>query len=185
MADGLLSVQHRKPDDTPDQKVKKKKKVSYRYSVKGKQYIPNKVRAVRCVKPLICSGSPCFPKLLNSGLTLWYWYYTWYIFVFRTSWFLPSRLLLDRNLTFSQWKCSLKRPKEVSILGEDYLKNCRNWRTCVSKNLPTFHTNLPLPCQNFHNKVIFESEFGFCSACDICNIGILTVSRLLFGLSRP
>jgi hypothetical protein len=24
--------------------------------------------------------------------------------------------------------------------GEDYRKNCRNWRTCVSENLPTFHT---------------------------------------------
>jgi hypothetical protein len=35
----------------------------------------------------------------------------------------------------------------------------------VSKNVPTFHTylsvwNLPLQCQNFHNKVIFESKFG-------------------------
>ncbi|XP_064618659.1 U3 small nucleolar RNA-associated protein 15 homolog [Lineus longissimus] len=42
MADGLLSIQHRKPEDTPDKKVKKKKKVSYRYSVKGKQYTPSK-----------------------------------------------------------------------------------------------------------------------------------------------
>ena len=43
MADGLVSIRHRKPEVTVAEKMKKEvKKASYQYALK--EYVPNKVR---------------------------------------------------------------------------------------------------------------------------------------------
>lgn len=41
--EGLLSLQRRKPD-TEDKVVRKKKPVSFRYGLRGKTIVPNKVK---------------------------------------------------------------------------------------------------------------------------------------------
>ena len=44
MADGLLSIQHRKEPQEPSEVKKKKKKSSYRYTLDSQKYLPRKVQ---------------------------------------------------------------------------------------------------------------------------------------------
>jgi hypothetical protein len=44
--EGLLSLQRRKPDDEVTVKKPKKKTVSFRYGLRGKTIIPNKVNYI-------------------------------------------------------------------------------------------------------------------------------------------
>jgi hypothetical protein len=55
------------------------------------------------------------------------------------AWHIGIFLLGIRAWSSGYW-LKIITPKFYTNKGEDYRKNCRNWRTCVSENLPTFHT---------------------------------------------